>query len=231
MRIHVGGGSERIGRVNGIHWHTSRSTRIEYIATDDKRQVISWVRLTQPDGSVKEWVADGASAAALAKGERRVMDCVDCHNRPSHTFASSAERAVDEALARGVIDRSLPFVRRESVRVLKGSYPSQDAAFAGIRREMQAFYGSAEANLPAAKRPAVDRAIEILQALYGRNVFPAMKVSWGTYANNIGHMDFPGCFRCHDDAHKAKDGSTITQDCELCHKQEELPQAESKTLN
>jgi hypothetical protein len=231
MRIHVGGGSESIGRVNGIHWHTSRSTRIEYIATDEKRQVISWVRLTQPDGSVKEWVADGASAAALGKGERRVMDCVDCHNRPSHTFASSAERAVDEALARGVIDRSLPFVRRESVRVLKGSYPSQDAAFAGIRREVQAFYGSAEANLPAAKRPAVERAIEILQALYGRNVFPSMKVSWGTYANNIGHMDFPGCFRCHDDAHKAKDGSTITQDCELCHRQEELPPAESKTLN
>jgi hypothetical protein len=231
MRIHVGGGSDSIGQVKGIHWHTSRSNQIEYIATDDRRQVISWVRLTTPNGGVKEWVAEGVSADALAKGERRVMDCVDCHNRPSHTFASSAERAVDQALGRGEIDRSLPFVRREAVRVLKASYPSQEAAFAGIRRDVQAFYRGSDVALPADKRAQVDRAIDALQRLYSRNVFPSMKVAWGTYPNNLGHMDFPGCFRCHDDSHKAKDGSTISQDCELCHAQEDLPSPDVQALN
>jgi len=223
MRVHVGGGSDSIGLVNGIHWHTSRSNRIEYIATDDKRQVISWVRLTQPNGRVKEWVADGVSADALARGERRLMDCVDCHNRPSHTFAASAEKAVDQALAVGVIDSSLPFVRREAVRVLKGTYPTREAALAAIGNSLQAFYRENYADVAQSKRQAVDRAIEIVRTLYGRNVFPSMKVTWGTYFNNIGHNDFPGCFRCHDEAHKAKDGSTISQDCEMCHRQEELP--------
>ena len=231
MRIHVGGGSESVGQVKGIHWHTSRSLQMEYIATDDKRQVIPWVRLTRSDGSVKESVAEGVSADTLAKGERRVLDCVDCHNRPSHTFASSAERAVDQALTRGVIDRSLPFIRREGVRVLKAAYPSQDAAFAGIKRDLQAFYRPGNPEAAGAKTAAVDRAVEILQRLYGRNVFPAMKVSWGSYPNNLGHMDFPGCFRCHDDAHKAKDGSTIAQDCEVCHTQEELPPAPERASN
>src|SRR3954452_11431689 len=110
MRIHVGGGSERVGPVKGSHWHTSRSNVVEYIATDDKRQVIPWVRLTTADWTVKECVAEGGSAEGLGKGEKRRMDCMDCHNRPSHQFFPSAERAVDEALARGVIDRHLPFV-------------------------------------------------------------------------------------------------------------------------
>ena len=162
-------------------------------------------------GSVKEWVADGVSADTLAKGERRVMDCVDCHNRPSHTFASSAERAVDEALARGVIDRSLPFVRREAVRVLKASYPSQDAAFAGIRRDLQAFYRAGNpAGVPAAKRRGRGSGGRDPAAAVRAQCLPGDEGLVGHYANNIGHMDFPGCFRCHDDEHKAKDGSTIT---------------------
>ena len=231
MRLHVGGGSDSIGRVKGIHWHTSRSTRIEYIASDEKRQVIPWVRLTRPDGTVKEWIADGVSSDALGAGERRVMDCVDCHNRPSHTFAASAERAVDQAIARGEIDRSLPFVRREAVRVLKTSYPTQDAAFASVQRSLLAFYQGQELGVLPARRAEVDRAVQAVQRLYGRNVFPEMKVSWGAYANNLGHMDFPGCFRCHDDTHKASDGSTIAQDCEMCHTQEELPVPAPQALN
>ena len=231
MRIHVGGGSESVGRVMGIHWHTSRSNRIEYIATDDKRQVIPWVRLTQPNGVVKEWMADGVSTDALAKGERRTMDCVDCHNRPSHTFAPSAERAIDEALARGVIDRNLPFIRREAVRVLKEDYANQDAAFAGIKRGLEEFYRTNDPSVVTAKRSQLARAIQVAQRLYARNVFPSMNVKWGTYANNVGHMNFPGCFRCHDESHKAKDGSTISQDCELCHKQEEVPAPDVAALD
>jgi hypothetical protein len=44
-----------------------------------------------------------------------------------------------------------------------------------------------------------------------------MKVKWGTYANNIGHTESNGCFRCHDESHTADGGKTITQDCSACH--------------
>jgi hypothetical protein len=231
MRIHVGGGSESVGRVKGIHWHTSRSNTIEYIATDDKRQVIPYVKLTTPDGKVKEWVAAGVSADALAKGDRRHMDCMDCHNRPSHQFLASAERAVDLAIARGEIDRTLPFVRREGVRLLKARYPDQPAAFAAIKAEVSAFYAKTPGDGLAAKKAAIERSADALQRLYGRSVFPSMNVGFGTYTSNLGHNDFPGCFRCHDDSHTAKDGSTISQDCELCHTMEDLPASQVAATN
>ncbi len=217
LRIHVGGGSDSVGPIPGIHWHTSRANEIEYIATDDKRQVIPWVRLRKANGEVKEWVADGVTSEALAAGERRRMDCMDCHNRPSHTFAASAERAVDLAIAQGQIARTLPFVRRESVRLLKQAYPSHEAADAAIRGGLEAFYRAEHPGVLTTGQPALAGAVAAVQRVYGRNVFPTMKVSWGSYANNIGHMDFPGCFRCHDDSHKAKDGTTISQDCSTCH--------------
>jgi hypothetical protein len=223
MRLHVGGGSESLGPIAGIHWHTSRTNQIEFIATDDKRQVIPWVRLRNAKGEVKEWVAEGVSAETLAAGERRQMDCMDCHNRPSHTMASSPERAVDQAIAGGRIPSTLPFVRRESVRLLKATYASQDEAGAAIRSGLEAFYRKEFPAVASSHRPAIDSAVLTVQTLFNRNVFPSMKVSWGSYANNIGHMDFPGCFRCHDDSHTAKDGTTISADCEMCHKVEETP--------
>ena len=219
MRLHVGGGSESLGPVSGIHWHTSRQQVIEYVATDDKRQVIASVRLTDANGRVKEWTAPDVTPEALAKGEHRQMDCMDCHNRPSHQFAATAERAVDLAIANGELERTLPFIRREAVRAVKETYPTQDAAFSAIASSLTTFYSTSNAPTPP-DRHSVTRAIAAVQRVYGRNVFPTMKVTWGTYANNLGHLDFPGCFRCHDDNHKAKDGTTISQDCELCHKME-----------
>ena len=220
MRLHVGGGSESLGPIEGIHWHTSRENVIEYIATDDKRQVIPWVRLRKPNGQVKEWVVEGVTPEALARGERRTMDCMDCHNRPSHAFSGSAERAVNQGVAEGQIPRSLPFIRREAVRLLKEEYPSQQAAAEAIRAGLDRFYRAEHPDVAAGQRPALERATVAIERLYGRNVFPSMNVSWGTYANNIGHTDFPGCFRCHDESHTAGDGTTISQDCEMCHKVE-----------
>jgi len=227
MRIHVGGGSESLGPVRGIHWHTGLANDIEYIATDDKRQTIPWVRLRGPNGKVTDFVVEGTQEADLARGERRRMDCVDCHNRPSHIFAPSAERAVDAAFARGAVSRDLPFVRREAVEVLKQTFPDQPAALAAIEQRLRGFYQRGFPEIAKTRKEAIDQAIAAIQGLYARNVFPSMKVTWGTYINNIGHMDSPGCFRCHDDNHKAPDGSTIRQDCELCHRQEELPAPES----
>ena len=118
LRVHVGGGSERLGIATGIHWHMNVANRIEYVATDDKRQTIPWVRLTDRQGRVREFRAPDVSDDAIAREERRLMDCMDCHNRPSHPFDPSPERAVDTAIALGDISRELPFIRREAVAAL-----------------------------------------------------------------------------------------------------------------
>jgi len=213
VRVHVGGGSDRMGVATGIHWHMNLANEIEYIALDEQRQKIPYVRLKDSQGNVREYVAEGVTQEQLARGERRRMDCMDCHSRPSHTFEASAERAVDAAIATGRISRSLPFVRREAVKALTAEYPSQEAAQRGLEQALQQFFGGQ----PAADATAVRRAIASTQEIYGHNIFPSMKVKWGTYSNELGHIDFPGCFRCHDDSHKAKDGKAVRQDCDLCH--------------
>ena len=218
MQVHVGGGSERLGIAQGIHWHMNVANEVEYIATDDKRQVIPWVRVKDRFGNVREFSAEGVTPEQLAKGERRRMDCMDCHNRPSHPMAATPERAVDELIARGVIPRTLPFVRREAVKALKVTYPTQEAAGEGISRTLRDFYRSQYPQAYMSQRPDVEKAVQATETVYRRNVFPEMNVQFGTYPNNIGHMDFPGCFRCHDDNHKSKDGKAIGQDCESCHK-------------
>lgn len=217
LKVHVGGGSERLGIAQGIHWHMNVANEVEYIATDDKRQVIPWVRVKDRFGNVREYAAEGVTPEQLAKGERRRMDCMDCHNRPSHTIAATPERAVDEVIARGGLPRTLPFVRREAVKALKAAYPTQEAAGEGISGTLRDFYRSQYPQAFMSQVQDVEKAVQAVEAIYRRNVFPEMGVQFGTYTNNIGHVDSPGCFRCHDDTHKSKDGKPIGQDCETCH--------------
>ena len=211
LQLHVGGGRAELGAGSGIHWHMNIENRVEFIATDTERQVIPWVKFTDRNGVVKEYTIDGVTQEQLAQGERRTMDCMDCHNRPAHTFEPSPERAVDNAIAAGHLPRSLPFARREAVAAVKDDYASHDDARRGIDARLRKAYASHGSD------PALSPMITAVQEIYGRNVFPAMKVTWGTYPNHIGHTFFNGCFRCHDDNHKSKDGSTIKQDCESCH--------------
>lgn len=223
LELHLGTGDDRAG-ASGIHWHVSPDHQIEYIATDETRQVIPYVRLTLPNGRVREYRAEGVTQDQLDSGHRRRMDCLDCHNRPSHQFAVTAERAVNQAIAAGDIPVTVPFIRREAVRVLKLAYPSQDVAAEHIATALRGFYtigssSSSAAGLDAPAPPSdeVERAIRATQRIYRRNVFPDMNVRFGTYPNHIGHNDSPGCFRCHDESHTTADGKTISQDCETCH--------------
>jgi hypothetical protein len=167
------------------------------------------------DGTVREYVADNTTPEQLTKGLRRRMDCMDCHNRPNHAIAATPERAVNELMASGDIPRTLPFVHREAVKALKASY-QPDAAAGEISRSLRSFYQAAAPATPEIGA-AVDRAVSAVQEIFRRNVFPDMNVRFGTYPNNIGHIDFPGCFRCHDDNHRSKDGKKIGQDCDTCH--------------
>jgi hypothetical protein len=218
LQVHIGGGSERLGIASGIHWHMNVANEIEYVATDDKRQVIPYVRLKDRAGNVREFVADGVTAAQLANGERRRMDCIDCHNRPAHTMAVTAERAVNAAMARGEISPALPFIHRQAIEVLKAGYPTQTAATDAIATSLREFYRVTTSGADASRARDIDNAVAATARIYRGNVFPEMRVGFGTYPNNIGHIDSPGCFRCHDDNHKSKDGKAISQDCDTCHK-------------
>jgi hypothetical protein len=211
LQLHVGGGRADLGAGSGIHWHMNINTKVEFISTDAAQQVIPWVKVTDRDGTVTEFAVDDVTPQQLSQGHRRSMDCIDCHNRPAHTFSPNAERAVDTAIAAGYLPRALPFMRREAVAALKDEYPSSEAAQQGIDARLRQAFASHSTG------PDVGRLVAGVQEIYQRNIFPAMKVTWGTYPNNIGHVFATGCFRCHDDNHKSKTGKVIKQDCESCH--------------
>ena len=213
-----------VGRVNptgrAIHWHADPATRVEFASADPARQTIPYVKVTSPDGRVKEYFAAGASAPPAGQAPLHLMNCVDCHNNVGHRIANAPEQAVDTAIAAGEVSRALPFARREGVRLLKASYASDDEAARKIGEDLRRFYSAQTGSIDAA---ALQRAVVALQGAYQRNVFSSMKVTWGTYPDNTGHTTSPGCFRCHDGSLAAKDGSTINADCEYCHTQVERP--------
>ena len=224
------------GDLGGIHGkHMGPGVEIHYAASDAKRQAIPWVEYRNRNtGGLETFLADGSSPQSLKNLPRYQMQCVDCHNRPTHTF-ELPERAVDQAMGLGRIAPSLPFVKKQAMQLLKANYTSNQEADRVIPASLRRFY---EENYPAL---ALQRAVDISGAgaeiaeIYNRNVFPDLKVTWGTYPNNLGHTDFPGCFRCHDGSHSTADRkTTITQDCTACHEplaiEESNPQV-LKTLN
>lgn len=210
LMLHVGG---QIGKANsGIHWHVSPGTQIRYLS-DPSRESIYVVELTTPDGATKTYKN---AAAVPANALWRTMDCIDCHNRPTHIFHDPAQ-AIDVALEDGRIDNSLTFIKREGLRVLKMPYPSQEQARAEISREIGAFYRTSYPDIATGRASAVTQAGKVLGDIWSNNVFPHMKVTWNTYPNHIGHDQSPGCLRCHDNKHVAASGEKISRKCELCH--------------
>lgn len=217
LRLHVGGGSERLGVATGIHWHMNIANEIEYVASDATFETIPYVRLKDRTGTVREYFAPGVTPEQIAAGQRRRMDCMECHNRPGHPIAASAGRAVDQGIARNQIPKDLPFIRREAVKALEAGYPSETVAMGEIARALGDFYQGAYPAVFSSRPTDMQRAVQAVQAVYRQNVFPEMKVTFGTYASNIGHIESPGCFRCHDDEKATTEGQKIGQDCELCH--------------
>lgn len=215
LQMMVGGPGRKTSAGRAIHWHADPDVRIEFVATDADRQTIPYVRVVNRNGQVKEYkAAEGATDELIARGERRVMDCIDCHNTPGHRISPTAEQAVDAAIAAGDVSRQLPFIRREGVRVVKAEYPTQERGLEAIEKELRAFYADKMAD-----QRDLARSIASIQTVYRQNVFPSMKVTFGVYPNNLGHITSNGCFRCHDDGHTAADGTTISGECEYCHVQ------------
>lgn len=223
--LHLGG-VDSLSHMTGIHgMHLGH---IEYIASDNDRQTIPWVEKTNADGT-KTVFSAAALNGAMPKGERRVMDCVDCHNRAAHSM-QTPEDALNRAMAEGVISAKLPWVHKEGLELLKATYSSDEEARQKIGAELNSFYRTQHPEVLAAQAGLVKVAGEELYKIYSQNVFPDMKVTWGTHPNNIGHMSYPGCFRCHDGDHVAKGGAYITQDCAVCHNLLAVDEAKPQVL-
>ncbi len=203
----------------GIHGrHLNKTERISYVSTDGRRQVIPQVSYIDDTGRTVEFASSEVKPTPeqLARDERRVMDCMDCHNRPTHAF-QMPERAVDQQMSEGRISPLLPFVKKKAVELLRAEYPDRETARTKILAALNEFYRTNYANVYREHRALAETSGEQVAAIYLRNIFPEMRITWGTHPNNLGHEDFLGCFRCHDGNHASTDGRMITNDCNACH--------------
>jgi len=214
LLLHIGGGPTSPG-IHTAHLGTGISIRY---GSDESRQNIHWVEYqnTKTGKTTRYFDAD-TKPGAVNLATSREMDCVDCHNRPTHIY-HLPDRAMDQAMADGEISSALPFVKKRGLEILKQNYATQAEAGEKIPAALTQYYQQNYPDIYRQQGAEVAQAGKALVSIFDRNVFPKMKLFWGTYPNNIGHMDFPGCFRCHDDNHKSKEGKSIGQDCETCHK-------------
>ncbi len=213
LLINVGGNDFSGHR--GIHWHMDPDIQIRY-RSDKKRETMYAVELTQADGTVKTFVDGNVKGEQSEPEPWRVMDCIDCHNRPTHIY-HRADEAIDLALQRNFIAKDLPFVRREGERAIRVEYATQEEAKMGIPAALRDFYESEYPEVASIRADEIEQAGRVLGALYESNVFPDMKIEWGTYPNHIGHEFSPGCNRCHAGDHATEDGEIINDDCSVCH--------------
>ena len=227
MMMLIGGGD--LGGIHGKHLATG--IEIHYAAPDAKRQTIPWVEYRNRNtGEVRTFLADGSTSQSVASMPRHQMECADCHNRPTHTF-ELPERAVDETMGLGRISPTLPFIKRRALELLKANYSSNEEAARIIPDKLARYYQEYYPAISSQRSQEISNAGTEIAAIYNRNVFPDLKVNWGTYPNNLGHSDFPGCFRCHDGWHSTSDQkATITQDCNTCHVPLAVDEAAPKVL-
>ena len=218
MLINIGGAELNTGLPAGIHWHMNIENRITFIATDAQRQTIPWVQATDLKGHTTTYMTkdSGLRPEQIEKASKHRMDCIDCHDRPSHIF-TPPDRSVDDSLLAGRIDQSLPFIKQQGVSALTKTYNSTDEALTGIAKDIEGFYRTKYPDVYTSRRTSIQNAIADLQHIYRSTIFPYMKVDWRTHPNNLGHFYTPGCFRCHDGQHVSSDGKVIPKDCNTCH--------------
>ncbi len=201
----------------GIHWHINPEVRIEYFATDSVREEIPWVRYTNlTTGKSVVFTDTTKEVAPPDPAGIRVMDCLDCHNRPSHNFEPPM-RFVNAALAAGTLPRELPDIKSLAMSILNTEMPSTDSAMKYIDDQVKTYYKDSYQEIFDNKFDLIEKVVKELQSEFRNHIFPEMKVTWERYPNHIGHMEFNGCFRCHDNKHKTPEGKVITKDCNLCH--------------
>ena len=218
MLIDTGGGSPAKGLVSGIHWHMNTGNEITFISTDQHRQVIPWVRLKDREGNTTEYLARGSrlTQQEIDSTPKRLVDCVECHNRPSHVYVAP-DRAVNEAFVAGRLDASLPYLKLQAVEALSKPYSTNKEAVEAISTSLHQYYQAKYPNVYASRRQSIDASVSELQRIFQTYFFPEMKTDWTTHPDNVGHYYSIGCFRCHDGKHVSNKGETIRADCNICH--------------
>ncbi|MCP4899153.1 MAG: cytochrome C [bacterium] len=221
MLLKTGGGRMDLGQHGGIHWwHIEADNKIRYVAGDDRRESIIWVELTTPEGEILTYTREWEEIPAPQELERqaRTMDCIDCHNRPTHLFKSPA-KALDDELQNRPDLRELPFFKKQAlVAIQENGAATRELGMSHVETVMKAFYQQNYADLFSTQSELVDLGAELAKEIYGETHFPQMNTTWETHPTHIGHEESPGCWRCHDDEMTTSDGSrTIPLDCENCH--------------
>jgi nitrate/TMAO reductase-like tetraheme cytochrome c subunit len=218
MLVKIGGEGTTFLKGSGIHYHMLIANKVEYIATDERRQEIAWVRVSRGDGSVTEFnnADNRLSPEERANHEVRTMDCMDCHNRPAHRFPTPMH-SVNEALSEGTISLELPTIKARAVEAIDRDYASSEEATRMIASHLRNFYRKEYPEIFERKNADLIRSILKVQEIYKKTVFPEMKAMWSAYPDNIGHRDAPGCFRCHNDLMESASEGSIFTDCTRCH--------------
>ncbi|MFC1761356.1 NapC/NirT family cytochrome c [Planctomycetota bacterium] len=215
MLLNVGGGDYQS---YGVHAHMNLDHDIFYAAEDDRRQEISWVKSVDKEGGETIFTTEDSPWINTPPPPERIrqMDCIDCHNRPTHQFLPP-DRLINRALQYGEIDPNLTDIKALAVEALAKEYSSTEEAITSIDKMLRDFYSTDDGSLSEPKQMAVEKAIQKIVELYKNNMFPEMKTRWETHPDNIGHFHTPGCFRCHSGEHRSSAGKTISRDCNACH--------------
>jgi nitrate/TMAO reductase-like tetraheme cytochrome c subunit len=213
--LKTGGGSARGGLGQGIHWHIENE--VWFLATDIHQQEIPYVRTIDAEGNVTEYydVASDITPEDVAGVFLERMDCITCHNRITHSIPNPGE-AVDQAFSVGLISQELPFVRREAVRLLSEPYPDRETAVIAFAT-LADYYALNYPDLSITFADEISDAVRVLEEIYDQSVFPEQKLDWTTHRDNLGHINDPGCFRCHDGKHLTGTEEAIRLECNLCH--------------
>ncbi len=215
------GGLRDPGEDPAIHWHAGLENRIEYWFRDEFAQEVARVSVREKSGKIVTFDRHKAGKRLyddVEVDEMHVlgMSCLTCHNRPAHKFKTPDE-LVDRALLKREIASTLPFVKRIAIETMSGRHEPKDEALRAIEREIKAFYEKNFPSVAESREQEIADTIATVQKAYAENNFPGMRISGATYADNIGHRAFPGCFRCHDGNMIAPDGEKIEDRCDLCH--------------
>lgn len=219
LLLKIGPEHSAMGLTEGIHWHINKDFKIEYIAGTHDREVIPWVKLTNlKTGEVKIYTDEDnpIDQAAMDTLEKRTMDCMDCHNRPSHTY-KSAPNFIDQAMLAGRIPADIPWIKMAAMEALKVPYETKEHAYQEIYTTMVSWYKEENPEIYLKEFSRIQNAIKVVQKEYSNNVFPYMRADATQYLDHIGHLESEGCFRCHSDRHKTKTGETISKGCDNCH--------------
>lgn len=219
LQMKTGPEYSELGLREGIHWHINPAIDVSYKSENDKREIISYIKYTDKvTGQVHIYKNENISVtdSALAASEMRSMDCIDCHNRPSHNY-NSPSSYFDKAMITGEISGKIPYIKQVTMGILSERFTNKDTALMKISDGITNHYKTELSEFYDSNQELISKSISAIRKGFGQNTFPAMGVRYDKYPDHIGHQESEGCFRCHNDQFKSETGRVISKDCNLCH--------------